>query len=159
MRGFELRHAVEIAEQHPPLDGGRIDADVLQFAQEAAVAGVDCAADAAEVADVVVGGAAVDVVDSHTGRDGLLAPSDIDRMGDEDVYVSAPGFSELKILRFAMLVHPIYPIRIDLHLAPIWIDADADDATVAVVDIEGNTCFRVRVLPVIRHEFDTDVVE
>ena len=156
---FELHHAVEVAEEVRTLDGCRIDVIVAEFAQEATVAGVDSTADAAEVADVVVGGAAVDVVNGHAGRDRFVTPGGIDGMGGKNKKVFAPGTSELEILRFAVLMRPIYPIRIDLYLAPVGIDADTDDAAVSVVDIERDTCFRAGVLSVEGYEFDTDVVE
>lgn len=156
---FELHHAVEIAEEVRTLNGGRVDALILQFMQKAAVSVIDEIADAAQVADVVVRGAAVDVVNGHAGRDGFVTPGGIDGMGGKNKKVFAPGTSELEILRFAVLMRPIYPIRINLYLAPVGIDADADDAAVAVVDIERDTCFRAGVLSVEGHKFDTDVVE
>ena len=162
MRGLELHHAVEIAEEVRTLDGGRVDAFVLQFMQKAAVSVIDEIADAAQVADVVVGGATVDVVNGHAGRDRFVAPGDIDGMGDKDVQMWSPRVSELLVLRFAMAVFSMLefdPVWVYKHLSAIRIDADADDAAVSVVDIERDTCFRAGVLSVVGHELDTDVVE
>ena len=75
MRGgqllFELRHAVEEAEEVDTRNAHRINTFVAQFAQEAAVTIIDGITDLSQVLETVIGGAAVDVVDSHTGRDGF----------------------------------------------------------------------------------------
>ena len=94
---FDKRHAVEIAEEVRAPDVGGIDALVAQFAEEAPVAAIDGKGDTTEIADEVVGGTSVDVVDRLSGRDLLIqvlcwhvrtfrlrvlfAPSDIDGMG------------------------------------------------------------------------------
>ncbi len=78
---FDKRHAVEIAQEVRAPDFGGIDTLVAQFAEKASVAVVDSIGDAAEIADKVVGGTSVDMVDGHTGRDLRVAPSHIDGMG------------------------------------------------------------------------------
>ena len=79
---LDKRHTVEIAEEVRAPDFGGINTLVAQFLQEAAVAAVDGIGDTAEIAEVVIGGTSVDVVDSHTGRDLFVAPCDIDGMRD-----------------------------------------------------------------------------
>ena len=162
---FDVHHAVKVAEEVGTLDGRRVDALILQFMQETAVAIIDEIADAAKVADVVVGGAAVNVVDGHTGRDGFFAPCDIDGMGDEDLFAGIPWMSKLKIallairIKFDLTVLTCSTRRITQLFASVRIDADADDSAVSVVDIEGYAGVGVHVLSVVGHEFDTDVVE
>lgn len=78
--GFEDGHTVEIAEEVRALDGCGIDTFVAEFAEEATITVVDGIGDTAEVADKIVGGTSVDVIDRHTGRNLLIAPSDIDGM-------------------------------------------------------------------------------
>ena len=76
----DFRHAEEVSEEHPALDGSRVDALVTQFSEEAAVAIVDVVGDTSEIADIVIGGTAVDMVYGHTGRDRFTSPGDIDGM-------------------------------------------------------------------------------
>ncbi len=78
---LDKRHTVEKAEEVRALNGSGIDTLVAQFAEEAAIAMIDGIGDTAEVADVVISRASVDVVDGHTGRDLFVAPSHIDGMG------------------------------------------------------------------------------
>ena len=78
---FDKRHAVEIAQEVGAPDVGGIDTLVAQFAEEATIAAIDGQGDTTEIADEVVSGTSVDMVDSHTGRDLRVAPSHIDGMG------------------------------------------------------------------------------
>ena len=78
--GFEEGHTVEITQEVRTLDGSSVEAFVAEFAEEAAIAIVVLIRDTTKVADVVVGGTSVDVIDGHTGRDLLVTPSDIDGM-------------------------------------------------------------------------------
>ena len=82
---FDKRHAVEIAQEVGAPDFGGIDTLVAQFSKEAAIAAIDGKGDTTEIADVVVGGTSVDVVDGHTSGDLLVAPSHIDRTGSKEM--------------------------------------------------------------------------
>ena len=95
VRGFELRHAGEVAEEVGTLNGCRIYIFVPQFACEAAIAAVDSTADATQVAIVIVRGATVNMVDGHAGGNGFVAPREIDGMRGEDVFVVSPDIFEL----------------------------------------------------------------
>ena len=79
--GLDYCHAVEIAQEVRAPNFGGINTLVAQFAEKASIAVVDLIGDTAEIADKVVGGTSVDMVDSHTGRDLFIAPGDIDSMG------------------------------------------------------------------------------
>ncbi len=78
---FDKRHTVEKAQEVRAPDFGWINTLVTKFAEEASIAIVDSIGDAAEIADKVVGGTSVDVIDGHTGRDLRVAPCHIDGMG------------------------------------------------------------------------------
>ena len=82
---LDKRHTVEIAEEVRAPDVGWINTLVTEFAEKASVAAVDGIGDTAEVTDVVVSRASVDVVDGHTGRDLFIAPGNIDSMGSKDM--------------------------------------------------------------------------
>ena len=77
---FDKRHAVEIAQEVRAPDFGGINTLVTEFAEKAAVAAIDGKGDTTEIADKVVGGTSVDVVDGHAGRNLRDAPSHIDGM-------------------------------------------------------------------------------
>ena len=79
--GFEDGHTVEVAEEVGALDGSGVYAFFAEFAEEATITVVDGIGDTAEVADKIVGGTSVDVIDGHTGRDLRVAPCHIDGMG------------------------------------------------------------------------------
>ena len=93
--GFELGHTAEIAEEVRALDGSGVYAFVADFAEETAIAVVDGIGDTAEVADVVIGGTSVDVVDSHTGRDLLVTPGYIYGMGSIDSFMMTKSILEI----------------------------------------------------------------
>ena len=77
---FDKRHTAEIAQEVGAPDVGGRDTLVAQFAEKASVAAIDGKGDTAEVADVVISRASVDMIDGHTGRDLRVAPSHIDGM-------------------------------------------------------------------------------
>lgn len=66
MGSFELRHALVTIEDDDTGEERDVDAVVAQLTHESSVSGVDGFWHGAEVADVVVEGVAVDVVDSAT---------------------------------------------------------------------------------------------
>ncbi len=68
VRGFPLRHAGVAVDDDAGVHGN-VDAVVAELAEEAAIAGVDGRGYSTEVADVVVEGVAVDVVDGVACRD------------------------------------------------------------------------------------------
>ncbi len=143
--GLDYCHTVEIAEEVRAPDFGGINTLVAEFAEEAPVAVVDGIGDTAEVTDIVVGSTSVDMVDSHTGRDGFVAPGDIDGMGSKDAFVVPPCVSESKIIFLAVMIVAVICSRsIAQFFASVGIDANADDAAVAVVGIERDVGFGVR---------------
>ena len=157
---LDKRHTVEIAQEHPAgdtcallgggrssrLSGGRsgINTLVAEFAEKASVAVVDLIGDASEVADIVVGGHSVDMVDGHACGYLLIAPGDIDGMRGTDSFTITESMTELQILGFAVFLWPIYPIRIREYFLSVRIDADAYYPALAVVDIEGDVILGVR---------------
>ena len=68
VRSFPLSHPLEAFEDDAGVHGN-VDAVVAEFAEEAAIATVDGTRNGTEVADVVVEGVAVDVVDGVSGGD------------------------------------------------------------------------------------------
>ena len=94
---FDKRHAVEIAQEVGAPDFGGINTLVAEFAEKTAVAAIDGTGDTSEVAEVVIGGTSVDVVDGHTGRNLLIVPGDIDGMRGKDLQLLPPSMSELQI--------------------------------------------------------------
>ena len=68
MRGFPFCHPLVAVEDDAGVHGN-VDAVVAEFAEEAAIATVDGTRNGTEVADVVVEGVAVDVVDGVSGGD------------------------------------------------------------------------------------------
>ena len=77
---LDKRHTVEIAEEVRAPDVGWINTLVTEFAEKASVAVVDLIGDTSEVAEVVVGGYSVDMVDGHACGYLFVAPGDIDGM-------------------------------------------------------------------------------
>jgi len=144
---FDKRHAVEIAQEVRAPDVGGRDTLVAQFAEKASVAAVDGIGDTAEVTDVVVSRASVDVVDGHTGWDLLIAPGNIDSMGSKEIFMEAESILKLQITLFAFCV--VFTIRCGLvssifqYLSTIGMDTYADHATLAVVGIERDTILGV----------------
>lgn len=82
---LDKRHTVEIAQEVRAPDVGGINTLVAEFAEKASVALIERHGDTSEVADIVVGGTSVDVVDGHAGWDLLVTPSDIYGMGRKDM--------------------------------------------------------------------------
>ncbi len=160
--GLDYCHAVKIAQEVGAPDFGWINTLVTEFAEEAAIAAIDGKGDTTEIADEVVGGTSVDVVDSHAGRDLLIqvlywhvrtfrlrvlfAPSDIDGMGSKDMFTATEHILELQIFGFAMRVgfSALYRGRIFQYFPSVGIDAHADDASASVVGIERDACLGVR---------------
>ena len=144
---FDKRHAVEIAQEVGAPDVGGRDTLVAQFAEKASVAAVDGIGDTAEVTDVVVSRASVDVVDGHTGWDLFIAPCDIDGMGGKEIFMEAESILKLQITLFAFCV--VFTIRSGLvssirqYFSTIGMDTYADHATLAVVGIERDTILGV----------------
>ena len=101
---FDKRHAVEIAQEVGAPDVGGINTLVAEFAEKTAVAAIDGTGDTSEVAEVVIGGTSVDVVDSHTGRDLRDAPSHIDGMGSKDSFHATESMPEVQIPLFALRI-------------------------------------------------------
>ena len=101
---LDKRHAVEIAQEVRAPDFGWINTLVTEFAEEASVAAVDGKGDTTEIADEVVDGTSVDMVDSHTGWDLLVTPSDIDGMGRKDMFTLTEGMLELQIPLLALRI-------------------------------------------------------
>ena len=147
---FDKRHTAEIAEEVRAPDVGGRDTLVAQFAEKASVAAVDGIGDTAEVTDVVVSRASVDVVDGHTGWNLLVAPCDIDGMGSKDIFTLAESILKLQIMLFALCI--VFSSRILVrcrsgihqHFSSVWIDVHTDNTTLAVVDIEGDVILGVR---------------
>ena len=136
--GFERRHAVEIAEEVWSLDVGGLDTMVAQFGEEAAVAAVDGIGDTTEVGKIVIGSTSVDMVDSHSGRDLPVAPSDINGMGSKDMFTYTETMLELQIFGFAVTIFiPIVlATSIFQRLSSVRIDTHAYYPASAVVGIE-----------------------
>ena len=101
---LDKRHAVEIAQEVGALDVGGIDTLVAQLGKEASVAAIDGKGDTTEIADEVVGGTSVDMVDGHTGRDLFVAPCDIDSMGSKEIFMEAESIRKLQITLFALRI-------------------------------------------------------
>ena len=137
---FDKRHAVEIAQEVGAPDVGGRDTLVAQFAEKASVAAVDGIGDTAEVTDVVVSRASVDVVDGHTGWDLFAAPSHIDRMRGKDAFRQTESILELQILSIAMRVGfpALYRSCVRQHFPSVGIDTHTEDASASAVDIEGD---------------------
>ena len=138
--GFEDGHTVEVAEEVGALDGSGVYAFFAEFAEEAAIAIVDGIGDTAEVADKIVGGTSVDVVDRHTGWDLFAAPSHIDRMRGKDAFRQTESILELQILSIAMRVGfpALYRSCVRQHFPSVGIDTHTEDASASAVDIEGD---------------------
>ena len=152
---LEFRHAVEVAKQYGTVDAHRIEARFFQFAQEAAIATIDGITDTPEIFETVVGGAAVDMVDGHTGRDWSY-PRDIHGSRSEDAFPSSESMSELEILIIATTLTIstiLHSIRINQHFLSVRIHSNTDDASVSVIDIERDVRYGVNA-----HEFDEDIV-
>ena len=139
-----MRHTVEIAQEVRALNGSGVDAFVAKFAEEAAIAFVDRIGDTAEVADKIVGGTSVDVIDRHTSRDLLIAPSDIDGMRSKDLFTTAKSMLEVQVPLFALRIVIYSRILarcrscIRQHFSSVGIDTYADDSSASAVDIEGD---------------------
>ena len=95
--GFELGHAVEIAQEVGTLNVRRLDAIFTQFSKEAAVAIVNLIRDTSEVADIVIGGTTVDMVHGHSGRYGTSG-SHPDGVCDKDTLRISKGIPKILIL-------------------------------------------------------------
>ena len=91
--GFELGHTVEIAQEDGTVDTGCIKTLVTQLPQEATVAIVNLIRDTSEVADIVIGGTAVDMVYGHTGRY-RSSGSHPDGMGSKDLFLMTESICE-----------------------------------------------------------------
>ena len=90
---FYFRHTVEIAQEDGTVDTGCVKTLVTQLPQEATVAIVYLIGDTSEVADIVIGGTAVDMVYGHTGRD-RSSGSHPDGMGSEDLFLMTESICE-----------------------------------------------------------------
>ena len=101
---LDKRHTVEIAQEVGAPDFGWINTLVTEFAEKASVAAVDGIGDTTEIADEVVGGTSVDMVDGHTGRDLFVAPCDIDSMGSKEIFMEAESIRKLQITLFALRI-------------------------------------------------------
>ena len=132
------------------MNGRGIEAFVAQFSKEAAVAAIDGKGDTTEIADKVVGGTSVDVVDRHTGRDLLIAPGDIDGMGSKEAFIRTKSILELQIPLLALRIVNCSRILVRCHrgilqhFPSVGMDTHTDDATASAVDIEGDVVFGVR---------------
>lgn len=163
---LDKRHAVEIAQEVGALDFGWINTLVTEFAEKASVAAIDGKGDTTEIADKVVGGTSVDVVDSHAGRNLRDAPSHIDGMGSKEIFMVAESILKLQITLFALRI--VFTIRSGLarsirqYFSTIGMDTYADHATLAVVGIERDTGFRagadVAHLDVVKEEGRADQI-
>ena len=160
------------------MNGRGIEAFVAQFAEEAPVAAIDGKGDTTEIADKVVGGTSVDMIDRLSGRDLLIqvlcrhvrtfrlkvlfAPSDIDGMGSKDMFTLTEGILELQVLSIAMRVgfSALYRSCVRRHFSSVGIDTHTDDATASAVGIEGYVVFGVRAdiahLDVVKEEGRAD---
>ncbi len=143
---FDKRHTVEKAQEVRAPDFGGINTLVTKFAEEASVAVVDSIGDTAEVSDVVIGGTSVNVVDSHTGRNVLVTPCDIDCMGRKDMFIESEGIPELQVLSTAMRIvfSILNPHSILQHFPSVGIDTHTDYPALSVVGIEGDVILGVR---------------
>ena len=84
-RRFVIRHSVEVTQEICALNVRRLNAIFTQFPKEATIAVIDSIRNATKVANVVIGGTSVDMVDGHTLRD-CSAGSHINSMCSEDVF-------------------------------------------------------------------------
>ena len=147
---FDKRHTVEIAQEVGTPDLGWINTLVAEFAEKAPVAVVDLIGDTSEVADVVIGGTSVDVIDRHTGWNLLVAPSYIDRMGGKDIFTLAESILKLQIMLFALRI--VFSSRILVrcrsgihqHFSSVGRDTHTDYPALAVVGVEGDVILGVR---------------
>ena len=148
--GFEDGHTVEIAQEVRALDGSGVYAFVAEFAEEAAIAKIDGIGDTAEIADIVISGTSVDMVNGHTGRDLLLAPSDIDGMRSKDLFTLAKSMLEVQVPLFALCI--VFYLRILArcrscifqYFSTVGIDAHTDHTALTVVGVEGDVVLGVR---------------
>ena len=69
VRGPEFGHTLEIAQEDRCGELGRVDAFVAEFTEETTVTHIDIVRHLTEIAVIIVGGTAIDMVDSHTGFD------------------------------------------------------------------------------------------
>ena len=137
---------------------------MAQFAEKAPVAAIDGKGDTTEIADKVVSGTSVDVVDRLSGRDLLVTPGDIDGMGRKDMFTATESMLKLQIVVIAMAI--LFPIilacGIFQYFSTVGIDAHAYYATLAVVGIEGDVILGVRAdiahLDVVREEGRADQI-
>ena len=135
--GFDDCHAGVVTQEHPARDGRRFDTFVTQFAGKAAVAIVDVVGDTSQVPIIIIGRAAIDMVNGHTLRNRFTAPSDIDGTGSNDIIAIAESTTKLQINCLTMFSYPINLIRIYQYFSSVWIDADTENTAYTVVDIEG----------------------
>ena len=150
---FEFGHAVEITQEVGTVDVGSVDTLVTQFGYKSAIAAICSSVYLPEVLEPVVGGDAVDMVNSHAGFD-RLDPCNIDGMRDINVFVSTKRMIEHEILLFSSMSIRFYHARIHQSLPSVGIYAYAYGAAVSVIDIERDAGVRVSA-----HVLYADIVE
>ena len=128
-----------VPEEEGSVDNLGVKSSVAEHTKEAAIAHVYLYLDTTQVADVIVGSTAVDVVDSHAGSDVFASPCDIDGVRCRDAFMGTESIPELEIHSLTMLIFPIYFVRIHYHFSFVGIDTYTEDASLAVVDIERDT--------------------
>ena len=155
---FEFSHAVKVAQEIGTVNAHRVNTIVGEFTGKPAVAVVDCVRDLPQVFRAIVGGATVDMVNSHTGLHGFY-PREIDGMRGIDLSMLPPGIFELEILLFAPM--PVVSIQSSigcLHSA-VKKQLYANDTAVPVIDIKGGVSFGMFGQSFERHAPEDDAVE
>ena len=143
--GFELGHAVEIAQEVGTIDTGGIKTSVSQYTIEASIAGVNRLGHTTEVADVVIGGTAVDMINGHASRYFFSAACTINSMCHEDMFATTESVLKNQIALLTLCIIFSFGIRgrisrsIHIYFSPVREDTDTNYSTLAVVAIEGHT--------------------
>ena len=143
--GFELGHAVEIAQEVGTIDTGGIKTSVSQYTIEASIAGVNRLGHTTEVADVVIGGTAVDMINGHASRYFFSAACTINSMCHEDMFATTESVLKNQIALLTLCIIFSFGIRgrisrsIHIYFSPVREDTDTNYSTLAVVTIERDT--------------------
>ena len=143
--GFELGHAVEIAQEDGTIDTGGIKTSVSQYTIKASIAGVNRLGHTTEVADVVIGGTAVDMINGHASRSFFSAACTINSMCHEDMFATTESVLKNQIALLTLCIIFSFGIRgrisrsIHIYFSPVREDTDTNYSTLAVVAIEGHT--------------------
>ena len=99
VRGPEFGHTLEIAQEDRCGELCRVDAFVAELSEETTVTLVDGIGNLAQVAVIIVGGTAIDMVNGHAGFDGSNM-GDIDGVRDLYTDMMRPCVSKIQIPLF-----------------------------------------------------------